>query len=330
MKCARCCLHALLFAVGLFGLLVPPVSAQSLVLAETRPPGHILVRVEDFLRTSLAARTGGQIALQVRHSGELGSESSSWDKVRDGGIDMVRLSLATVANEVPAARVLGLPFLFQSREHLSRAMAGEYGRRLAAEFEASGAIMLTWYDSGARCFYSSKQPIRNAADFQGLRIRVQDSPVYRDLITQLGGMPVVLAYDKVAEALRNGEIDAAENNAASYYTSGHYKLAKYFSMDGHSLVPDVLLMSRKSWQALTPERQKIVLASAADSSEYAKILLADSEAQTLARLRKEGVVVTEKSQIAMFALESLATRLYSPYLKDPKDIKTVLGIITAK
>ncbi len=322
------CVGASLLIV--LGMSAAPVLAMDLVLAEVHPPGHVIVKAEELLVSRLAELTKGELQIQLKHSAQLGNEDLSWKNVRNGSLDIARINFAALVNDVPAAKLLSLPYLFRSRDHMWRVLDGDFGKRIAAEVEKTGAVVLAYYDSGSRSFYTTKKPIRARADFEGQRIRVQNSPVYQDLITLLGGTPVVVAYDKIVEAFQNGEIDGAENNLPSYVSSDHYKYARYLSLDEHSSVPEVLLMSKKAWDGLNPEQKKAVMSSAVESSGYMKKLWAEAEAQTLAKAKKEGVVILEKHQFVMHAIESSAMKLYTKYVTNPQDMMTVLGIMSSK
>ncbi|WP_328824889.1 TRAP transporter substrate-binding protein DctP [Uliginosibacterium aquaticum] len=320
-----------LWTCGLLaGLGMAQVAAKDLVLAEIHPPGHVIVQSEEVLHSKLAELTKGELQVQVKHSGQAGNEAQAWDKVKAGTLDIARVNLAMLAKDMPAVKLVSLPYLFRSREHMWRVLEGEFGKRIQSEAEKVGAVVLTYYDSGTRSFYSTKQPIRSLADFNGLRVRVQDSPVYKDLILQLGGTPVVLPYDKVGEAFQKGEIDAAENNVPSYVSSGHYKLAKHYSFDEHSAVPEVLVVSRKTWQGLSVAQQQALSSAAASSSAQMKTLWADSELQSLAKAKKEGAVITDKSRMSMSGIEGFAVKLYSKYITDRDELETVLSILRTK
>ena len=250
--------------------------------------------------------------------------------MRNGSLDITRINFGVLVNDVPAAKLLSLPYLFRSREHMWHVLGGDLGKRIDAEVEKTGAVVLAYYDSGSRSFYTTKKPIRYRSDFEGQRIRVQNSPVYKDLITLLGGTPVFVAYDKVVEAFKNGEIDGAENNLPSYMAAEHYKYARYYSLDEHSSVPEVLLMAKKTWDSLSAEQQKAVKVAAAESSEHMKKLWAEVESQALAKARKEGVVVYERHQLGIGGIETYAVKLYSKYVTNPQDMATVLGILRSE
>lgn len=326
MKAARKWLGLCMLATG---LAAGAAGARELVLGDVQPPEHPLIQAEEHMASRLAAGKDG-LTIQIRAGGQMGTEAQEWEKVKAGTLDIARVNLAQLAKDMPAVKLLSLPYLFRSREHMWRVLEGDFGERLRREADQNGVMVLTYYDSGTRSFYTTKHPIRSLADFKGLRIRIQDSPVYRDLIEQLGATPVVLPYDKVADALQKGEIDAAENNTPSYVSSGHYKLAKFYSLDEHSSVPEVLVIAKKTWSGLTPAQQKALQDAAAESSGFMRRQWAEAEQQALAKAKKEGVTVTDKRQIAMAGIEAYAVKLYSKYITDTQDLETVLAILRTK
>ena len=325
-KVWKLCLVALFIAE----LCAVPALARELALAEVFAPGHVIVKSEELMASRLAELTRGELKIQLKHSAQLGNENQYWDNVRNGSLDITRINFGVLVNDVPAAKLLSLPYLFRSRDHMWRVLGGDFGKRIGAEVEKTGAVVLAYYDSGTRSFYTTRKPIRFRSDFEGQRIRVQNSPVYKDLITLLGGTPVVVGYDKVVESFKNGEIDGAENNLPSYIAAEHYKYARYYSLDEHSSVPEVLLMAKKTWDSLTPEQRKAVMSAAAESSEYMKKLWADAENQALAKAKKEGVVIIEKHQLGIGGIETYAVKLYSKYVTNPKDMETVLNIMRSE
>lgn len=329
MKSVGCRWVGVACVLGLLGL-AGEVSAKDLVMAEIHPPGHIIVKAEELFASRLAELTKGELAVQLKHSAQLGNEGTYWDGVRNGSIDVVRINLGGMVKDIQAARLLSLPYLFRSRDHMWRVLGGDFGKRVKAEVEKTGAVVLAYYDSGARSFYTTRKSIQKRSDFNGLRIRVQDSPIYKDLITELGGTPVVVSYEKVNDAFRSGEIDGAENNLPSYVSSDHYKYARYYSMDEHSSVPEILLMSKKAWDGLTPEQKKAVTTAAEESSALMKKLWAESEAQSLAKAKKEGAVILEKNQIYLAGIETFAIKLYSKYITNSEDLGTVLDILRSQ
>lgn len=319
-----------ILATTLALLFTMPANARELVVAEVHSSGHVIVKAEELFASRLAELTKGEVTIQLKNGGQLGSEVDAWNNVRNGSLDIARINTGGLAADVASAKLLSLPYLFRSRDHMWRTLGGDFGKQIATDVEKTGAVVLTYYDSGSRSFYSAKKLIRNRSDFKGQRIRVQNSAIYKDLITVLGGVPVVVDYNKVVDAFKKGEIDGAENNLTSYVSSDHYKYARFYSLDEHSSVPEVLLMSKKVWDSLTPEQQQAAMKAAAESSEYMKRLWAEAEAQSLATAKKEGVTIIDRSQMSMDGIEEIAIKLYTKHLGIGDDLQTVMNIVMAR
>ncbi len=316
--------------LALAGATAAPVGARELVFAEVNPPGHIHVFSEEVMALRLSELSRSELDIQLKHSGQLGGQTKYWDDIRNGSLDIARINLGVLSNDVPAAKLVSLPYLFHSRAHLWHVLDGEFGQRIKSEVEKAGGIVLAFYDAGTRSFYTTKKGIRIRSDLKDLRIQVQDSPVYKDMITQLGGVPVVMQLDKVGDALKNGGIDGAENNLPEFMSSGHYKYARYLSLDEHTSVPDVLVMSKKTWDSLDGEQRKAVKTAAVESSENMKLLWTESENQALAKAKKEGVVVLDRSELGMSGFELFAAKIVSKHVTDPVDLGAVMSILLAK
>lgn len=311
-------------------VVLPARAATNFVVADVQNPDHPVVQALNFMAKTLADKSKGDMTMTVKPNSELGNETQEIEQARAGKLAMARVSMSELARDVPSAKLLTLPYLFRSRDHMWHVLDGDFGKQLRKEVEASGVIVLTFFDSGTRNFYTTKKPIRTRSDFEGQRIRVQPSPVFQDLITELGGTPVVLAYGKVPDALRSGEIDGAENNLPSFVGADHYKYARYLSMDEHSMVPDVLLMSKKVWDGLKPQQQATIMESAAASSEFMGKLWQEKEQEAIATAKKAGVVIIPKSQLSITGIEAFAVKLYTKYVTNDKDLETVLKIVSAK
>jgi len=168
-------------------------------------------------------------------------------------------------NAVPATRILSLPYVFDSTEHMRRAFDGAFGAEILAACERRGLIGLALYDSGSRSFYNARHPIETPADLHGLKLRVPQSDIFIESVAALGASPTPLAYNTVFSSLSTHLIDGAENNWPSYYTSRHFEIAPYWSESEHAYAPDMLLMSKRVADEL-PSRQRDFLVAAARES----------------------------------------------------------------
>ena len=248
-------------ALGLALLTAMPAvtPAREFRVADTQPADYPTVQALQYMAQIIEERSAGRHRLHVFHSRQLGEEKETIEQTRIGAIDLNRTNVAPIGSLVPVANVLSLPFLFRSFEHLHRVLDQGIGQEILAQFQPHGFVGLTFYDSGARSIYNSVRPVRSLADMKGLRIRVQQSSLMSDMIKALGADPVELPYGQVSTGLSTRLIDGAENNWPSYVTTGHYKLASYYTLTEHSMSPEVLVMSLPAWESLSGEDRDIFL-----------------------------------------------------------------------
>jgi len=283
-------------ALGLALLTAMPAvtPAREFRVADTQPADYPTVQALQYMAQIIEERSAGRHRLHVFHSRQLGEEKETIEQTRIGAIDLNRTNVAPIGSLVPVANVLSLPFLFRSFEHLHRVLDQGIGQEILAQFQPHGFVGLTFYDSGARSIYNSVRPVRSLADMKGLRIRVQQSSLMSDMIKALGADPVELPYGQVSTGLSTRLIDGAENNWPSYVTTGHYKLASYYTLTEHSMSPEVLVMSRPAWESLSGEDRDIFLEAAAKSNIFMRSLWTSLEERSRQQARAAGnTIITD-------------------------------------
>src|SRR5499427_7056487 len=267
---------------------LPLAGAREFRVADTQSEDYPTVQALMFMARLIEERTGGRHSIRVFHSRQLGEEKETIEQTRVGAIDLDRTNVAPLGSLVPAANVLALPFLFRSFDHLHKVLDHEIGNDILAGFERHGFVGLTFYDSGARSIYNSARAVRTLADLKGMRIRVQQSEVMFEMFQALGAAPIELPYGQVPTALSTRLIDGAENNWPSYVTTGHYKLASYYTLTEHTMGPEVLVMSRPAWDSLGAEDRVIFKEAAAASSAFMRDLWSGLEERSRQLARSAG------------------------------------------
>lgn len=253
------------FIAGLGGLaacsVVAPASARNdaiLTATDVHVKDYPTVMAVAWLGRELARETGGRLSIQQFHSGQLGRESEAIDMARFDAIDITRVYSGGLNNAFPLTRALCLPYVFDSVEHQRRVLDGEVGSLVLDGFAARGLVGLAIYDCGARSFYNTRRPIFSPADMHGLKLRVPLSDIFMRLIRDFGANPTPLAYGEVFSALQTHLIDGAENNIKSFHSSRQFEAAHYWSNTEHSYAPDVLVMSKRRFDALsTADRERL-------------------------------------------------------------------------
>ena len=246
---------AAIIAAGLVG---GQASAQTVLRSsDTHPDGYPTVEAVKYFGQLVEQRTDGRYKVEVYHSAQLGQEADTLEQVRSGVIDLNRTSMAPWNSLVPLTMIPSLPYLFRSPEHARNVMSGPIGNEIAAGFEQYNVVVLAFYDGGARSFYNSKKPINSVADLQGQKYRVIQSDVFVDMVAALGAAATPMPYGEVYSAIETGVIDGAENNFPSYESAKHFEVAKNFSLDEHTIVPEVFVISKIIWDGLSAEDQEI-------------------------------------------------------------------------
>nr|WP_245321936.1 TRAP transporter substrate-binding protein [Bradyrhizobium sp. LTSPM299] len=300
-------------------LLCTAVSASAFArefrAADTQNEDYPTVLALRYMGRLIAERTGGRHQVTVFHSHQLGEEKETLEQTRAGAIDLNRTNVALIGTMVPAVKVLAMPFLFRSLDHLQKVLDGPIGTDILNSFEAFGFVGLAFYDSGARSIYSRVRPVRSLDDLRGLRLRVQQSEQMSDMIRALGAEPVEMPYGQVLTGLANGLIDGAENNWPSFVTTGHYKYAGYYSLTQHTVSPEVLVMSQKAWASLSPDDQKIFREAAQHSSLYMREKWNELEERSRKRAEEAGVKIV--TDIDRKPFEAATAGIYAKAERDP-------------
>lgn len=265
-------------------------------------------------------RTNGRIRILVQYSGERGAESEVVDQLKYGGVDFARISLSELTDYIGELNVLQLPYLYRNSEHMWKVLDGEIGNHFLGVVSETELIGLSWYDAGARNFYTTETPIRCLEDIEGMQIRVQESNMMADFIKCLGGEPYKQAYGEVYSLLERSEVQGAENNWPSYESSQHYEVAKYYTVDEHTRVPEIQVCSRYTWEKLSEEDQKIIMECAKESALYQRQLWTAQEEKSKQLAIAGGAEVTVLSATEKLKFQQAVAPLYEKYCGDYMDL----------
>jgi tripartite ATP-independent transporter DctP family solute receptor len=194
-----------------------------------------------------------------------------------------------------------MPYLYRDADHMWKVLNGEIGQFFLDSMSDKGFVGLVYYDSGARSFYNTKKPIYTVADLKGMKIRVQESTLMMGLVQALGAVPTPMSYGDVYSALQTGVIDGAENNWPSYDSSSHYEVAKFYSVDQHTRVPEMIIASKISMDKLSADDQAIIKKAAKESQAVEVAAWAEYEKKSEAKVRAAGCQINNINDQAEFA-----------------------------
>jgi tripartite ATP-independent transporter DctP family solute receptor len=283
--------------------------------ADVHPAGYpTVVAVENFGKRMEKA-TNGRISVQMYGTMQLGGEKEMIEQAQVGALQLPRVSVGALGPVIDELNVFNLPYVFRNTAHMQKVVDGPIGKDLLDKVTASGKglVGLCWMDAGARSLYSTKKPVNALADLKGMKFRVMGNPIFVDMMNALGGNGVPMGYDQVFNALQTGVIDGAENNPPSFVFDNHYQVAKYYTIDEHLIIPELLLFSKKSWDGLTKADQDLVTKFAREAQFDERKLWAEYEQQAMAKAKAAGIQILHISAKDKKAMQDAVKPVWDKY-----------------
>lgn len=317
--------------IGALALLMtscePERDTKVLTFAHNLPTTHPVHRGVEAFKTHLETLSGGKMSIDIYPNGNLGTEREVLELLQIGSVSMTKVSSSAISNFIPEYLVLGIPYLFRDKEHFFNTLEGDIGNELLERGTPSWLRGLCFYDAGSRSFYTKKEPIKTPKDLEGMKIRVMGDKISVSLVESLGAAPTPMAFGELYTALQQGVVDGAENNAPSFVASMHFEVCKYYCLNEHSYLPDVVLIGTKSLQKLTPEEQQWVFEAAKLSAQQQKKFWKEAEIESMEILKASGVeFYYPNKELFLKQTEFLKTSFF----KDNKRLKMIKDIENLK
>jgi tripartite ATP-independent transporter DctP family solute receptor len=263
-----------------------------LTLAHGLDEGHTVHRAMVLMGERLEEYSDGQVRIAIYSGGQLGSERETLELLQIGSLAMTKVSASPLEGFVPTLKLFSIPYIFKDRDHHLRVLDSEIGEHLLDSLKVARLKGLGYYDAGSRSFYTNRRPINSPADLEGLKIRVMKSQTSVRMVAELGGSPTPISLGEIYTALQQGVVDGAENNPPTFHRMRHYEAAGYYSLDEHTFVPDVLLMSKRVWDELSAAEQGWLMRAVRESVEYQRELWQAETEQSLEAVKAAGVTIT--------------------------------------
>lgn len=292
-------------------------------LAHALDPTHPVHKAMEFMADLVQERSGGSLKIVIYPSQQLGTERECLELLQIGIVDITKVSSAVMEGIVPEFKVLSMPYIFRDKAHYFRVLDGEIGEKLLLAGDEYWLHGLCYYDAGSRSFYCRDQMIMRPEDLAGLKIRVMQSNTAIQMVKYLGGSATPISWGELYTALQGGVVDAAENNPPSFYLSRHYEVCKYYSLDEHTSIPDILVISTKTWDRLQPDEKKIIKAAAIESGIYERKLWKESENEALQALKAAGVEIAKPDKEPFI---KKVEPMYDSYKHDQKIYQLIMDI----
>ncbi|MCO4780091.1 MAG: TRAP transporter substrate-binding protein [Flavobacteriaceae bacterium] len=305
----------------LFNLSCSSDKQQTIIkLAHGLDTNHSVHKAMVFMNELLEKESNGKMSIEIYANQQLGSERECLELLQIGSLDMTKVSTGVMENFAPKMRIFGLPYLFRNREHQFNVLDGVVGKELLENGKNFWLKGMGYYDAGSRSFYTKDKPVENPSDLEGLKIRVMESVTAINMVKKFGGSPTPISWGELYTSLQQGVVDGAENNPPSFYLSRHYEVCKFYSLDEHTALPDVLLISTHTWEKLSEQERVWLQKSVDESIKYQRKLWADAEETALLEVEKAGVTILRPDKSSFI---EKVNSLYSDAELD-KDIKVLI------
>lgn len=297
-RAARLLLTGLLL---LLGSCTEQQDIKVLRMAHTLDQQHVVHQAMEKMASQLAYYSGGKLQIRIYSGGQLGSERELVELLQIGALALTKVSAAPLEGFVPSMQLFSVPYVFRDEQQLWQVLNGEIGQRLLADLTPVRLKGLGYYDAGSRSFYTTKVKVTTPAELTGLKFRVPNSQTAVQMVQTLGGAATPVDWGELYTALQQGVVDGAENNPPSFYLSRHYELSKYYVLDEHTSVPDVMLMSQHIWDSLSAQEQGWVNQAFADSLAWQREAWQAQTRESLEKVKAAGVTVIYPDKTAFIA-----------------------------
>ncbi len=231
--------------------------------------------------------------VQVFPNSQLGTARESLEGMSSGTVEITKVSAGALNVFAPEFSLFSLPYIFVSKDEVKSALEGKVGDILRKSVQEAGFELLAFYDTGFRSIFNGKKPVNSMADLNGLKIRVINDPIMIETVNTLGAIATPLAYSELYTALRQGVVDGAEQPAVALYAQKFYEVSKYYSLTNHFYDCNVVVMSKRVYDSLTPAQQKVIKDAATKTQDFEWNLWNELEEEVLDDLRAEGMVINE-------------------------------------
>lgn len=242
--------------------------AQTLLrLNHNNPEDHPTHISMEFMGERFSELTDGAYRIQVFPNAQLGTQRESMELVQSCALEMARSNTSELEAFEPFYSAINLPFIFQDDAHFNAVINGEVGQRVLDASVDNGFRGVAFLTEGARSFYGDR-PINSPADLAGVNVRVQPSPSAIRMVELLGGNPTPIDWGELYSALQQGVVNMAENNPTALTNARHGEVADYFSLNEHTIIPSVVVISTCAWNDMSPEHQEALRTAALEAQAF--------------------------------------------------------------
>ncbi len=304
-----------------FAVAVPALAGQTIKLGTTvNEQDSFQIAAEKFAEI-VKDRTNGEYVIEIFPNGALGDERIMLEGMAMGILDMGIITSGPFVNFVADFGVLDLPFIFRNNAHAHAVLDGPVGQGILAKLDDVGIKGLAYAERGFRNLTNSVRPVANATDIKGLKVRVMENEVYTTTFQALGVNAIPMAWSETLTALQQGTIEGQENPVNVIHSFKLWESQKYVTMTRHAYASAIFTMSKRLFDRLPAEVQKIVMDAAQEAAVYERDWVAQNEARQMDELRQHGMEINENPDVESF--KAAVQSVYDRYPEFADDLKRI-------
>jgi C4-dicarboxylate-binding protein DctP len=297
-----------LLAMGLAASAQTIIKFSHVVALDT-PKG----KAADFFAKKAAELTKGKVKVEVYANSALYKDKEEIEALQIGAVQMLAPSLAKFGPlGVKEFEAFDLPFIFDDTADLHKITQGAVGAGLMAKLEPKGIKGLAFWDNGFKSF-SANTALKNVADFKGKKFRIQSSKVLEEEMRSVGGIPQVMAFSEVYQALQTGVVDGTENPISNFYTQKMHEVQKHLSLTNHGYLGYAVIVNKKFWDGLPADVRGQLDQAMKEATVYANKIAQEENELSLEGVRKSG-----------------KTTVYTPTKEERMALKKAMAPVHAK
>ena len=318
MTFRRTFLAASLAAAALLSLpsLAADIQTRTIKFPSASNKGHPQVMGVEKFAELVAAKSGGKLTVKPFSGGTLGPDLQTVSAMQGGTVEMTVMNASLLAANVKEMTILDFPFLFASPQEADAVIDGPVGKKLLDKLQAKGLVGLAYWDLGFRQMHFRKQAVAKADDLKGIKMRVIPTPIYLDFMTAMGANAISMPFTETYTALEQGAIDGMTNPLLNILDGKYNEVTKYLTLTNHMYTPQAVIVSKKFWDKLSADEQKILRDAAAETTIYQRKVARAEAAKVLDEAKKKGMQIVELPPEEIAKLRERSKPVIEKYTKD--------------
>lgn len=310
----RCLLGALIISIGFAsGKTNGQITERTLRWAQQNSMDHPQGMGAQRFSELVEQRSAGKIKVRVFPSGQLGGDLQNVEALQSGALDLMVLNAGLLVGIVKDFAVLDLPFLFNTPEEADAVVDGPVGKKLLDKLPAKNLVGLGYFELGFRNVTNNKHPITKVENFKGIKLRVLQSPLFIEFFTMLGSNTFAIPFSEVYPAIQQNIIDGQENPFTVIYDSNFQDVQKYVSLTQHIYNVQSVLVSKRTWDRLSSEEQKIIRDSLDEAKIYQRQVSRKKASEAAEALKEAGMQINQISPGEMDRIKVKAQPVIEKY-----------------